>query len=616
MATTTKNMQVTAGNANASVTALVSDSMPGVPCPGPAGYVYKGLRYVPVFADPIEWNSANSYEALTIVTHEGDSYTSKMAVPVGVDILNDKFWVKTFDFNAQLEQARNEVKNLTNKVAELTSTIDDRTASNVKTFGAVGDGVTNDSQAFQDFVNAGGGYVPTGTYKLENQVTIANDCTIHGEGTITGRGFLCTNVSSDILFTGISFSNILYNAISTNGNTVKVIGCRFSRCGTASDNVPNASGAAVYASGNDTSTTLLVVGCDMELCNSHGAINIAGTSNINITGNYIHNNYYRAISVYTSDVSNTITSGAIVGNLIQDCGKPNTTGSGVACNGIFVMNGKRLVIDSNTINDSLENGIEGVAAVITNNVIDGTGVALSTHPTPSPEGIYVQTNSTALIANNKITRFVGYGIRLYSPAPISNLKIADNDIYNGTPLNNKTYSIYLNSSEVSNVSIRDKNDDLMYCTEITENVVMEVNPYRLVSNMSKAKIIHPYTSIIISADIDNGRLIARNSATLEYVQEQGNVAKMTYGAQYSNVRSTYFVSMGDIFEINTLWKGSGTMGIEENGGNMKASISAPSDWGIGRINLTLEPGYFNARYNLVEGSPLFVQSLELKRFER
>lgn len=108
MAYTTKNMQVTAGNANASVTAQVTDSMPEVPCPGPAGYMYKGLRYVPVFADPIEWNSANSYEALTIVVHEGNSYTSKQSVPVGIDISNETFWALTGNYNAQVEQYRQE----------------------------------------------------------------------------------------------------------------------------------------------------------------------------------------------------------------------------------------------------------------------------------------------------------------------------------------------------------------------------------------------------------------------------------------------------------------------------------------------------------------------------
>ena len=47
---------------------------------------YVGARYVPKFADPVEWNGALSYEALTIVTHLGHSFTSKKPVPAGFDI--------------------------------------------------------------------------------------------------------------------------------------------------------------------------------------------------------------------------------------------------------------------------------------------------------------------------------------------------------------------------------------------------------------------------------------------------------------------------------------------------------------------------------------------------
>ena len=38
---------------------------------------YIGARYVPKFAEPVEWDSTRSYEALTIVTHNNHSYTSK-----------------------------------------------------------------------------------------------------------------------------------------------------------------------------------------------------------------------------------------------------------------------------------------------------------------------------------------------------------------------------------------------------------------------------------------------------------------------------------------------------------------------------------------------------------
>ena len=69
---------------------------------------YIGSRYVPLFADPIEWSSSNTYEPLTIVLHEGNSYTSKQAVPKGIAIDNEAFWALTGNYNAQIEVYRRE----------------------------------------------------------------------------------------------------------------------------------------------------------------------------------------------------------------------------------------------------------------------------------------------------------------------------------------------------------------------------------------------------------------------------------------------------------------------------------------------------------------------------
>jgi hypothetical protein len=71
---------------------------------------YKGARYVPKFADPVEWSSGRSYESLTVVTYRGDSYTSKQAVPAGISIDNGDYWVITGNYNGQIEQYRTEVK--------------------------------------------------------------------------------------------------------------------------------------------------------------------------------------------------------------------------------------------------------------------------------------------------------------------------------------------------------------------------------------------------------------------------------------------------------------------------------------------------------------------------
>lgn len=128
MAESTKNMTVGAGSASASVTATVTDRMPGVPCPTTPGYTYTGMRYVPVFADPPEWSSANSYEPLEIVIHEGNSYTSKTFVPVGIDISNSTYWVLTGNYNAQVEQYRQQVQQFDGRITKNTEDIAVNTA--------------------------------------------------------------------------------------------------------------------------------------------------------------------------------------------------------------------------------------------------------------------------------------------------------------------------------------------------------------------------------------------------------------------------------------------------------------------------------------------------------
>ena len=79
---------------------------------------YIGARYVPLFANPIEWDNTREYEALTIVIHEGNSFTSKQYVPKGVDINNESFWAVTGNYNAQVEQYRKEVKTFDNRITK------------------------------------------------------------------------------------------------------------------------------------------------------------------------------------------------------------------------------------------------------------------------------------------------------------------------------------------------------------------------------------------------------------------------------------------------------------------------------------------------------------------
>ena len=80
---------------------------------------YIGARYVPKFADPIEWNDQTSYEALTIVNYMGASYTSKKAVTAGIRPTNTEYWAVTGNYNAQVEAYRQEVARCEENIEEI-----------------------------------------------------------------------------------------------------------------------------------------------------------------------------------------------------------------------------------------------------------------------------------------------------------------------------------------------------------------------------------------------------------------------------------------------------------------------------------------------------------------
>ena len=88
--------------------AAMADTPTDAPAKGVRQYV--GARYVPVFANPLEWSDTREYEPLTIVTHQGNSYTSMQYVPTGISIADTAYWALTGNFNAQVEAYRAEVR--------------------------------------------------------------------------------------------------------------------------------------------------------------------------------------------------------------------------------------------------------------------------------------------------------------------------------------------------------------------------------------------------------------------------------------------------------------------------------------------------------------------------
>ena len=88
--------------------AAMADTPTDAPAKGVRQYV--GARYVPLFANPLEWSDTREYEPLTIVTYQGNSYTSMQYVPTNISITDTAYWALTGNFNAQMEAYRAEVR--------------------------------------------------------------------------------------------------------------------------------------------------------------------------------------------------------------------------------------------------------------------------------------------------------------------------------------------------------------------------------------------------------------------------------------------------------------------------------------------------------------------------
>lgn len=82
---------------------------------------YIGARYVPKIVG--EWTNTVAYEPLSVVLWQGNSYTSVCAVPVGVDISDENYWVISGNYNAQVEQYRKEVVDLNGNVVKISDDV-------------------------------------------------------------------------------------------------------------------------------------------------------------------------------------------------------------------------------------------------------------------------------------------------------------------------------------------------------------------------------------------------------------------------------------------------------------------------------------------------------------
>lgn len=118
MSIQTKTMTVKSDTSLAETTTTIRDTVTFDVSNMPNGITYKGLKAVLSFAEPIQWNKASTYDALTVVWDDAThgSYASKRRVPQNIELTNKFYWLRTADLDAQVEMYRQEVKEFDGRI--------------------------------------------------------------------------------------------------------------------------------------------------------------------------------------------------------------------------------------------------------------------------------------------------------------------------------------------------------------------------------------------------------------------------------------------------------------------------------------------------------------------
>ena len=154
------------------------------------------------------WDIEKQYPAYTVVSDGNHSYISLKPVPAGVAIDNEDYWQLLADLDPRIAPLIEEVDILREGFF------------NVKNFGAVGDGVTDDTAAVKTALSYGGAYFPAGTYRLTSSVDIPSNRKIWGVGKIySDHAGVCFR-----LYTGDSatfIKNVIFDGLEMYSNKSK-----------------------------------------------------------------------------------------------------------------------------------------------------------------------------------------------------------------------------------------------------------------------------------------------------------------------------------------------------------------------------------------------------------
>lgn len=502
---------------------------------------YIGARYVPKFIDD-PWTDLIEYENLSVVSVNGTSYISGQTVPVGTPISDRNYWHIYGASSGAIINLQNQIDNMndgdvpgslqnqindnTSDITALTNKYDSYVAMPTY-YGAVGDGITDDTQAFIDcFTNNDNVYIPDGKYKITNTIPIHSNMNIDGVGVIY-------NADENIdLLKGDTVSNVTIKGIT----------------------IENATPTQTYTTrtGDITfihSKSIIVDGIKFNTVNKSSAVLLDYVEDFEVINCIINDVAYCGILCYGHCYYGVIDNNVIdVGTYTIN---NNTYGIGLSCieAGVGAAKAyecKYIIISNNVVRTDLAywEGIDshlGEHIEIVNNIVKGFYFGISVtrvNSTDSPKWFKIDGNVIEGNANIHTSRTLEYGINFAgNSADECNSSITNNDL-NNFPI---AGSCAIVADECNDLTIANNNFNrridtaCIYLFKATRAIVKNNIANSIVGDFIKINTLLS-TCQIFDNVLLNGRnfYVIVGTAGLQYLYRNGNRIENSYWMDSSN----------------------------------------------------------------------------------
>ena len=322
----------------------------------------------------------------------------------------------------------------------------------VKDFGAVGDGVTDDTAAIQAAANASAGarlFFPVGTYLFAN-VSLPGSVTICGNATLKLKQAAALNF--DPLFRLTAANVIFEGGLTFNGNRALQPADGFSDSwNTGGNGTGKSNRALIYGDNSGTGFSIANVavrGCYFTL--GWGAsIALRDVSNVIVEGNTFASTNFEGVLAYTAAGRNTGLR--VIGNIFSNVGSGDAS---VNANAIVASSYDGVVVSGNqvyTIERTLVKCEQCNRVTISENVVD-------TNTVVGFNSIQAQNGGAQISIIGNVLRNVQAGIAFNGSLAFTDVTISGNSIDGGVSTTGTPDGITFGATALSSrVLISDNN---------------------------------------------------------------------------------------------------------------------------------------------------------------